>query len=86
MRLSRTRLRSLMVAIVFLALVITVIKQTFLLQQAAVREELLRAQVDSVHSADSAFFSSSVAPGAGGQRPGPSISGTDLGRGKTTAR
>ena len=44
MRLLRFRLRTLMISITFLALILTVIMQTILLQRAAVREEQLRAE------------------------------------------
>jgi hypothetical protein len=44
MRLLRFRLRTLMISITFLALILTVILQTILLQRAAVREEQLRAE------------------------------------------
>jgi hypothetical protein len=43
MRVPRFRLRTLIVAIAFLALGLTVIRQTILLRQSMLREELLRA-------------------------------------------
>jgi hypothetical protein len=46
MRLPRFRLRTLMISIAFLALVLTVIMQAFLLSSAVVREQRLRAEAD----------------------------------------
>jgi hypothetical protein len=46
MRFPRFRLRTLLVSIAVLALFLTVIKQTLLLQRARVREELFRAQAE----------------------------------------
>jgi len=44
MRSPRFRLRALMICIAFLALILTVIVQAILLQRAAAREQLLRAE------------------------------------------
>ena len=46
MRLPRFRLRTVMIGIAFLALILTVIVQGVLLQRAAIREQLLRAQAE----------------------------------------
>jgi hypothetical protein len=46
MRGPRIRLRTLMIGIAFLALILTVIMQAVLLQRAAVREELYRAEAE----------------------------------------
>jgi hypothetical protein len=44
MRRPHSRLRTLIIVIAFLALILTVLRQAVLLQRAAVREELYRAQ------------------------------------------
>jgi hypothetical protein len=44
MRMPRFRLRTVVIVIAILALCLTIIRQTILLRQAAVREELLRAE------------------------------------------
>jgi hypothetical protein len=46
MRQPRFRLRTIMIAIAFLALILTIFMQSVFLRRAAVREQMFRAQVE----------------------------------------